>query len=47
MADIAELEKELAELVSRRDRSVGMDFKRTNFKIAELQSKIRAAEESL
>ena len=38
--EIEAMEKELAKLVSIREASVGIDLKRTNFKIAELQNRI-------
>lgn len=44
MNQVDKLEKELAVLVGIRERSVGLSLKRTNFRIAEVQSKIRAAE---
>jgi len=37
---IEAMEHELDRLVSLRERSVGMDLKRTNFRIAELQNRI-------
>ena len=38
--EIELLEIELTKLVSIREASVGIDLKRTNFKIAELQNRI-------
>jgi len=37
---IEAMEQELDRMVSLRERSVGMDLKRTNFRIAELQNRI-------
>ena len=37
---IGAMEKELDRLISIQDRAVGIDLKRTNFKIAELQKRI-------
>ena len=37
---ISELKVELKRLVRIREASVGIDFKRTNYKIAELQNRI-------
>ena len=40
MATLYEMEVKLKQLVAMRERSVGIDLKRTNYKIAELQGKI-------
>ena len=37
---IEAMEKDLTRLVGVRDQAVGIDLKRTNFKIAELQNRI-------
>ena len=44
---IEAMEKELERLVSVRERSTGIDLKRTNFKIAELQNRIDNIERRL
>lgn len=44
MTQIEEMEKELAGLVAIRERSVGVDLKRTNYRIATLQSRMRNLE---
>lgn len=38
--NITALKAELEQLVRTRDASVGIDFRRTNFKIAELSNRI-------
>lgn len=40
MATLHEMESELKQLVRRREAAVGVDLKRTNYKIAALQGKI-------
>lgn len=43
--EIKEMETELERLTTIRDQAVGIDLKRTNFKIAQLQNRIQHAEE--
>ena len=38
--EIEAMEQELTKLVRRRDNAVGIDYKRTNHQIAELQNRI-------
>ena len=44
MTQIEDMEKELAGLVAVRERSVGVDLKRVNYRIATLQSRLRNVE---
>ena len=44
MTQIEEMEKELVGLVAIRERSVGVDLKRVNYRIATLQSRMRNLE---
>ncbi len=44
MTQIEEMENELAGLVALRERSVGVDLKRANYRIATIQSRIRNLE---
>jgi hypothetical protein len=44
MTQIEDMEKELAGLVAIRERSVGLSLKRTEYRIATLQSRIRNLE---
>ena len=44
MTQIEDMKKELAGLVAIRERSVGVDLKRVNYRIATLQSRMRNLE---
>ncbi len=45
--EIKEMETELERLLTIRDQAVGVDLKRTNYQIAQLQNRIKHAEEAL